>query len=174
MQRTNITLWRKCGQRDPGTSFLAWAITVAKFEVRHEWDAQTPAGTSFGNTAKAATAASSATTGTTLLTHSTIVILMKKTVTSITAAILVLGGSGVYIIHRNNESSRARVEAMVTEIQTLSAHLGIKPTSLSNRRAGTNNSQKTVSITQVAAIYDGDNMITRQEKAILDQFRIQF
>jgi RNA polymerase sigma-70 factor, ECF subfamily len=32
-QRTNITLWRKCGQWDPDTDFLPWAITVAKFEV---------------------------------------------------------------------------------------------------------------------------------------------
>jgi len=33
VQRTNITLWRKCGDWDPGTDFLPWAITVAKFEV---------------------------------------------------------------------------------------------------------------------------------------------
>ena len=33
MQRTNITLWKKCGQWNPETPFLPWAITVAKFEV---------------------------------------------------------------------------------------------------------------------------------------------
>lgn len=33
VQRTNITLWRKCGQWDPDTGFLPWAISVAKFEV---------------------------------------------------------------------------------------------------------------------------------------------
>jgi RNA polymerase sigma-70 factor (ECF subfamily) len=33
VQRTNITLWRKCDQWNPDTSFLPWAITVAKFEV---------------------------------------------------------------------------------------------------------------------------------------------
>lgn len=32
-QRTNITLWRKCGQWDPSTDFQRWAIGVAKFEV---------------------------------------------------------------------------------------------------------------------------------------------
>lgn len=33
VQRTNITLWRKCGHWNPDTSFLPWAISVAKFEV---------------------------------------------------------------------------------------------------------------------------------------------
>jgi len=33
VQRTNITLWRKCGNWDSSTDFLPWAITVAKFEV---------------------------------------------------------------------------------------------------------------------------------------------
>jgi RNA polymerase sigma-70 factor (ECF subfamily) len=33
VQRTNITLWRKCGQWDPETDFQPWAISVAKFEV---------------------------------------------------------------------------------------------------------------------------------------------
>lgn len=33
VQRTNITLWRKCGQWNPDTGFLPWAISVAKFEV---------------------------------------------------------------------------------------------------------------------------------------------
>ncbi len=126
----------------------------------------------FGNTAKAAGTAS-ATTGTILLTHSTIVILMKKIVTSITAAILVLGGSGIYVIHRNNESSRARVGTMETEIQSLSDQLGIKTTSVSDRRAGTTNGPKTVSVVQLLAVYEGDNIITRQEGVIIDQFEKQ-
>jgi RNA polymerase sigma-70 factor (ECF subfamily) len=33
VQRTNITLWRKCDQWNPETDFLPWAITVARFEV---------------------------------------------------------------------------------------------------------------------------------------------
>lgn len=126
----------------------------------------------FGNTAKAAGTTTTA-KGTTALTHSAIVILMKKTVTSITAAILVLGSSGIYLIHRNNESSRARVETMETEIQSLSDRLGINTTSGLNRRAAAANSPKPVGIVQVLAIYDGDNRITSQEGAILDQFKLQ-
>ena len=33
VQRANITLWRKCGDWDPATEFMPWAVTVAKFEV---------------------------------------------------------------------------------------------------------------------------------------------
>jgi RNA polymerase sigma-70 factor, ECF subfamily len=33
LQRTSIVLWRKCGDWNPRTDFLPWAITVAKFEV---------------------------------------------------------------------------------------------------------------------------------------------
>lgn len=33
VQRTNITLWRKCGDWDASSNFLPWAITVAKYEV---------------------------------------------------------------------------------------------------------------------------------------------
>jgi RNA polymerase sigma-70 factor (ECF subfamily) len=33
LQRTSIVLWRKCGDWNPDTDFLPWAITVAKFEV---------------------------------------------------------------------------------------------------------------------------------------------
>ncbi len=33
LQRTSITLWRKCGDWDPATDFMRWAISVAKFEV---------------------------------------------------------------------------------------------------------------------------------------------
>ena len=64
----------------------------------------------FGNTAEAATASAGAgAEGTSVLTQSTIALLMKKTLTSITAAILVLGGAGIYGIHHGNASSRARL-----------------------------------------------------------------
>ena len=33
LQRTSIVLWRKCGEWNPATDFLPWAISVAKFEV---------------------------------------------------------------------------------------------------------------------------------------------
>ncbi len=33
LQRTSIVLWKKCEKWDPETSFLTWAIAVAKFEV---------------------------------------------------------------------------------------------------------------------------------------------
>lgn len=33
LQRTCITLWRKCGDWDPDTDFMRWAVSVAKFEV---------------------------------------------------------------------------------------------------------------------------------------------
>jgi RNA polymerase sigma-70 factor, ECF subfamily len=33
LQRTSIVLWRKCGDWNPSTEFLPWAIAVAKFEV---------------------------------------------------------------------------------------------------------------------------------------------
>jgi len=129
--------------------------------------------TIFGNSAKATTTSTSATTGTTIYTQSTIAILMKKTITSVTAAILLLGGSGIYMIHRSNESSRHRVETMENEIQSLSNQLGIKSTSVSNRRVGATNAPKTVSVVQILAVYEGDNIITRQEKAILDEFNNQ-
>lgn len=103
----------------------------------------------------------------------TTVILMKKTVTSITAAILILGGSGIYVIHRHNESGRERLENMETEIQTLSDQLGIKTNRSTHRRAAATDSQKTVSIIQVMAIHSGDNMISMQEASVLDQFENQ-
>jgi RNA polymerase sigma-70 factor (ECF subfamily) len=34
LQETNVVLWRKLDQYQPGTKFLAWACTVAEFEVR--------------------------------------------------------------------------------------------------------------------------------------------
>jgi hypothetical protein len=127
----------------------------------------------FGNKANASAVVSTAAQNSTQLTIASISILMKKTVTSITAAILVLGGSGIYVIHRNNGTSRNRLASMETEIQSLNDQLGIKTTSLANRRAGKTNSQKTVSITQVSAIHDGDNLITRQEGEIIDRFKKQ-
>ena len=33
LQRASIVLWRKCGDWNPDSDFLPWAITVAKFEV---------------------------------------------------------------------------------------------------------------------------------------------
>ena len=126
-----------------------------------------------GNSAKAATAGSSATTGTNIVTQSTIAILMKKTVTSITAAILILGGSGIYAIHRHNESTKERVAKMQTEVESLSDQLGIKTPGPANRRAGGTDAQKTVGVVQVLGVYSGDNRIDMQEKAILDQFKNQ-
>lgn len=35
LQRTSIALWRKYAQFDPSGDFLAWACTVAHFEVRN-------------------------------------------------------------------------------------------------------------------------------------------
>jgi RNA polymerase sigma-70 factor (ECF subfamily) len=34
LQETNVVLWRKLDQYQPGTKFLAWACTVAEYEVR--------------------------------------------------------------------------------------------------------------------------------------------
>lgn len=34
LQRTNIVLWKKCGDWDPETEFLRWATAVARFEVK--------------------------------------------------------------------------------------------------------------------------------------------
>lgn len=127
----------------------------------------------FGNKAEATTVTTSAAKSTALLSQSTTIILMKKTVTSITAAILVLGGSGIYAIHHHNESSRDRVAKMEIEIQSLSDQLGIKTTRSANRRVGATDAPKTVSVVQVLAIYNGDNRISMQEKAALDQFQKQ-
>lgn len=33
LQETNLVLWRKCGEFEPGTDFLAWAFRVAHFQV---------------------------------------------------------------------------------------------------------------------------------------------
>lgn len=34
LQRTNIVLWKKCGDWDPETEFLRWATAVARYEVK--------------------------------------------------------------------------------------------------------------------------------------------
>jgi hypothetical protein len=120
-------------------------------------------------TAEAATSTSAA-NGTALSTPFTITLLMKKAVTSITAAILLLGGSGLYVIHRHNASSRDRVAEMETEIQSLSDQLGIKTTRLTHKGSGSKDAPKTVGVVQVLAVYEGDHRITRQEAAILSQF----
>lgn len=126
----------------------------------------------FTNTAEAAAATTTA-TSTTLLTQSTIVILMKKTLTSITTAIVVLGGTGIYAIHHQNESSRARVASMETEIQSLSDQLGIKTTRIASRQSGITHSPKTVSLTQVLAIFEGRDGLSLEEVAILGRFEKQ-
>jgi RNA polymerase sigma-70 factor (ECF subfamily) len=33
LQNVNVIIWRKSGQFQPGTNFLAWAATIANFEV---------------------------------------------------------------------------------------------------------------------------------------------
>ena len=33
LQETNLVLWRKCGEFQPGTDFLAWAFRVTHFQV---------------------------------------------------------------------------------------------------------------------------------------------
>lgn len=106
-------------------------------------------------------------------TPTSIVILMKKAVTSVTAAILILGSAGTYAIHHHNESSRVRLADMENEIQSLGDRLGIKTARSNDRRAGSKGAGQAVSIVQVQAIYDGDNVINREEDAILKQFRQQ-
>lgn len=125
-----------------------------------------------GHSAEAASTTAAA-KGSSVLTQSAIALLMKKTVTSITAAILVLGGAGIYVIHRGNESSRARLASMEAEIQSLGDQLGIESTGLANRRPGTTGSQRAVGITRVIAIYDGDNVINPEEGEILQRFKEQ-
>lgn len=34
LQRTNIVLWKKCGDWDPDRPFLPWAIAITRFEVK--------------------------------------------------------------------------------------------------------------------------------------------
>lgn len=115
----------------------------------------------------------SAAAGSATVTQTTITILMKKTFTSITAAILVLGSAGVYVIHRHNESRRQRVAGMETEVKFLSDQLGIESSSIRSSESGSRNAESPVSIVQVLAVYDGDNVINSQEAAILEQFKQQ-
>ena len=126
----------------------------------------------FGKNAQAATTGSAA-TGTTVFSPTTIFLLMKKAVTSVTAAILVLGTAGTYALHQHNESSRQRVADMETEIRSLGDQLGIRTTGSASRRAGAKDAGQAVGIVQVQAIYEGDNVIDREEAAILERFREQ-
>jgi hypothetical protein len=126
----------------------------------------------FGNTAKAGSTIATS-SSTTVFSKFTIVLLMKKTIVSITSAILVLGGSGIYAIHNNNESSRARVDIMEREIQALSDQLGIQSSRSTSRLTGGTASQKPVSIVQLLAIFNGDNRIDLHERAILENFKKQ-
>jgi hypothetical protein len=142
------------------TAFRPIPISAGKSLNRPNWLARAAAWIGafhlFSNTAKATTTT----------------ILMKKTVTSITAAILVLGGSGIYVIHHTNESSRARVTNMETEIQSLSDQLGIKSTRSTQGKAGAGNSRKQVSVTQVSAILS-DSVISSHELAQFEAFKEQ-
>jgi hypothetical protein len=141
------------------TAFQPTPISAGRTISRPNWLAQAAAWIGafhlFGNTAKAST-----------------VIVMKKTVTSITAAILILGGSGIYAIHRQNESSKARVDQMETEIQSLSDQLGIQSTTSTRKNSGTGNSRKPVSVTQVSAILN-DSKISSHELAQYNEFQEQ-
>jgi hypothetical protein len=108
------------------------------------------------------------------------IIIMKKALTSITAAILVIGGSGIYVINSHNASARTRIARMETEIKSLSDQLGIKTADSTNRPAGTNNAPEKVSvapekvfITQVLAVYNDDNFISPPEDAILKDYEKQ-
>lgn len=145
--------------REHTTAFQPIRISKGSSISRPNWLARAAAwiGTFhlFGNTAKAST-----------------VIVMKKTVTSITAAILILGGSGIYAIHRHNESSRARKDQMETEIQSLSDQLGIQSTTSMRKNAGTGNSRKPVSVRQVSEILS-DSKISSHELAQYNEFKEQ-
>ncbi len=35
LQKTNLVLWKKSDNYQPGTNFIAWAISVARFEILH-------------------------------------------------------------------------------------------------------------------------------------------
>lgn len=98
---------------------------------------------------------------------------MKKILTSVTAVILALGGTGIFAIHRYNEASRARVEKMETEIQSLSDQLGIKATSPSDRRSAATDTPKPPGIVQIVAIFDGGSLIDPEESSLLEQFEKQ-
>lgn len=38
LQETNLTIWKSRARYQPGTNFLAWAFTIARFEVLHQRD----------------------------------------------------------------------------------------------------------------------------------------
>jgi RNA polymerase sigma-70 factor, ECF subfamily len=38
LQETNLTLWKSRERYEPGTNFMAWALTVARLEVLHQRD----------------------------------------------------------------------------------------------------------------------------------------
>lgn len=38
LQETNIAIWKSRARFQPGTNFLAWAFTIARFEVLHQRD----------------------------------------------------------------------------------------------------------------------------------------
>lgn len=127
----------------------------------------------FGSTAEAASSTAATTNGSASVTQTTLTLIMKKTVTSISAIILVLGSAGTYAIHHHNEASRQRVADMEAEVHSLSDQLGIQSSSIKERGSVARDGRKAVSIVQVQAIYDGDNVINSQETAILDQFQQQ-
>ena len=145
--------------REHATTFQPIPISAGRPLIRPNWLARAAAWIGafhlFSNTAKATT-----------------VILMKKTVTSITAAILVLGGTGIYVIHHHNESSRDRVAKMETEILSLSDQLGIKSTGFTQRNTGAGNARKPVSVMQVSAILS-DSVISSHESAQYREFMEQ-
>ncbi|QNN24155.1 sigma-70 family RNA polymerase sigma factor [Planctomycetales bacterium ZRK34] len=37
LQETNLVLWRKREEFEPGTNFQAWAMSIAQFQVRAAW-----------------------------------------------------------------------------------------------------------------------------------------
>lgn len=37
LQETNLVLWRKRAEFEPGTNFQAWAMSIAQFQVRAAW-----------------------------------------------------------------------------------------------------------------------------------------
>jgi RNA polymerase sigma-70 factor (ECF subfamily) len=47
LQETNIVVWRKCGQFQPGSDFRAWVFRIALFEVRKFHERRRRTGVSF-------------------------------------------------------------------------------------------------------------------------------
>lgn len=155
----DLLLAESLAAKEHATTFQLTSISAGRPLIRSNWLARAAAWIGafhiFSNTAKA-----------------TAVILMKKTVTSITAAILVLGGTGTYVIHHSNESSRDRVAKMEAEILSLSDQLGIESTNSTQRNAGAGNARKPVSVMQVSAILS-DSVISSHESAQYREFMEQ-